>query len=149
AAMSHRLDGQQPTISSQPAESAAATDAASSSLANSDDSWIVDPSVEPAAWLQQPGLATPESAGQAARRTTRGARQANVGLASVPNMFGDLGGGTNTIQFEPNPIGSVPPKFSGGAFSLPVAGGGSRIGKISENDSPIPRDRIFFSYNHF
>jgi hypothetical protein len=30
-----------------------------------------------------------------------------------------------------------------------VAGGGSRIGKIAENDSPIPRDRIFFSYNHF
>src|SRR5437763_3173531 len=26
--------------------------------------WMVDPSLEPAAWLQQPGLAAPEPAGQ-------------------------------------------------------------------------------------
>src|SRR5262249_26458780 len=33
-------------------------------------------------------------------------------------------------------------------FTVPLVGA-SRIGKISENDSPIPRDRIFFNYNHF
>jgi len=114
-----------------------------------DDSadWITDSAVASAAWLQQPGLAAPEPTGQTVRRTTRGSRQANVGLATVPNMFGDLAGGTNTIKFEGNP--SAPPKFASSSFTLPMAGGGSRIGKIAENDSPIPRDRIFFSYNHF
>lgn len=31
---------------------------------------------------------------------------------------------------------------------LPALGGSRRI-KISENNSPIPRDRLFFNYNHF
>jgi hypothetical protein len=108
---------------------------------------LADPFLEPAEWLQQPGVPAPAAGGQV-RRSTRGSRQANVGLASVPNMFGDLAGATSTVNFEQ--LASLgPPKFIAGSFTLPIAGGGSRIGKISENDSPIPRDRVFFSYNHF
>src|SRR5262245_41624217 len=109
-----------------------------------------DSDVELAAWLQQSAMAAPAPAptGQV-RRTTRGSRQANVGLASVPNMFGDLAGATSTFisRDVANPAGAG--KITVGTFTLPIAGGGSRVGKISENDSPIPRDRVFFSYNHF
>jgi hypothetical protein len=111
---------------------------------------LTDEQVEPAAWLwqQPPALSTPTMAAQPAPRSTRGSRQANVGLASVPNMFGDLAGATSVFRvIEPNANGVS--RATDGTFSLPIAGGGSRIGKISENDSPIPRDRVFFSYNHF
>jgi hypothetical protein len=60
-------------------------------------------------------------------------------------MFGDLPSSTATIISRVDGVNSV----YRGSFSLPTGGGGSRIGKISENDSPIPRDRVFFSYNHF
>jgi len=115
-----------------------------------DDSVFVDPAVGPAAWLQQPAMEPPAPTGQV-RRTTRGSRQANVGLASVPNMFGDLAGATASVRTEFNPALSVGggSQFGKGTINLPMAGGGSRVGKISENDSPIPRDRIFFNYNHF
>jgi hypothetical protein len=136
-----------PPTTQQPAAGSGANDAQSDPLLDDGPNWITDPSVASAAWLQQPGLAAPEPTGQTARRTTRGSRQANVGLATVPNMFGDLAGGTNTIKFETT--SGKPNTFSSASFALPVAGGGSRIGKIAENDSPIPRDRIFFSYNHF
>src|SRR5438552_3406754 len=44
--------------------------------------------VEQAAmWLQQPAW-QPAPSLDTARRSTRGSRQGNVGLASVPNMFG-------------------------------------------------------------
>jgi hypothetical protein len=105
----------------------------------------LDSEVEQAAWLQQPaGQPAAPTLDSAARRTTRGSRQANVGLATVPNMFGDLAGATTTFVGETGVSGAT-----SGTFTLPIAGGGSRIGKISENDSPIPRDRVFFSYNHF
>ncbi len=95
---------------------------------------------------QQPALSAPGPAGQSMSRSPRGQRQS--GLASVPNMFGDLGGSTSTVRTV-EPPANGPTKISDGKFQLPVAGGGSRIGKISENDSPIPQDRVFFSYNHF
>src|SRR5262249_22088966 len=103
-----------------------------------------DNDVELAAWLQQPAMTAPQLDAPTVRRTTRGSRQANVGLASVPNMFGDLAGSNSTFIGETGASG-----VTSGTFTLPVAGGGSRIGKISENDSPIPRDRVFFSYNHY
>ncbi len=105
--------------------------------------------VEQASWLwqQPPALSSPVSPSQPSTRSTR-SRQGNIGLASVPNMFGDLGGASSafiTRIDDPNGTGGT----TAGIFSLPIAGGGSRIGKISENDSPIPQDRVFFSYNHF
>jgi len=109
------------------------------------DEQQLDGEVEQAAWLQQPaGQPAAPTLDSAARRTTRGSRQANAGLATVPNMFGDLAGATSTFVGETGASGAT-----SGTFTLPIAGGGSRIGKISENDSPIPRDRVFFSYNHF
>jgi hypothetical protein len=59
-------------------------------------------------------------------------------------MFGDLGLASVTVG---NRIDPSPSQLVGGA-GLPLAAG-SRIGKIAENDSPIPRDRFFFNYNHF
>jgi hypothetical protein len=109
-----------------------------------------DGAVQSIAWLQQPGrqpsLATSQPT---ARRAATASRLASTSLASVPNMFGDLAGATSILRvIEINsPTGA--PTVSNGTVSLPAAGGGSRIGKIAENDSPIPQDRIFFSYNHF
>jgi hypothetical protein len=134
-----------------PAQSTSVRDQVSATdpMAAGDSEPLIDDEVEPAAWLQQqPALATPGGTAQQPQRSARGSRQANVGLASVPNMFGDLAGANST--FVASNITSVgAPKVTTGTFSLPIAGGGSRIGKISENDSPIPRDRVFFSYNHF
>jgi hypothetical protein len=100
-------------------------------------------------WQQPPALSSPVAPAQPLTRSSRSSRQS--GLASVPNMFGDLGGSSTIVRtIEPPSTGPTgPTEFSKGIFQLPVAGGGSRIGKISENDSPIPLDRIFFSYNHF
>src|SRR5437763_15931806 len=53
----------------------------------------------------------------------------------------------STAFIEAINVAGAPRAFNS-TFTLPLAGG-SRIGKISENDSPIPRDRIFFSYNHY
>jgi hypothetical protein len=105
--------------------------------------------VEPAAWLQQPArqpsLATTQPSARAAATAQRLARS---GLVSAPNMFGDLAGPTVAFRFiDINTAGGQ--VSSTGIVNLPAAGGGSRIGKIAENDSPIPRDRVFFTYNHF
>jgi hypothetical protein len=108
-----------------------------------------DDQVLAAAWLQQPGRQPSLATNQpTARRAATASRLASTSLASVPNMFGDLGG--PTAFFKVRDISAAGgAKVANGSFSLPVAGGGSRIGKISENDSPIPRDRVFASYNHF
>jgi hypothetical protein len=120
-------------------------------VSETDGEELTDNDVELAAWLQQPPtLSTPGSLAQPPRRSTGSSRQTNIGLSSVPNMFGDLAGATSTFVTQkppPSPVGGA--GRSAGTLSLPIAGGGSRVGKISENDSPIPRDRIFFSYNHF
>lgn len=56
----------------------------------------------------------------------------------VPSMIGDFfGGGYNYTVDGP---------FNGGTVTL---AGGDRRMKFSENNSPFPRDRIFFNYNHF
>lgn len=82
-----------------------------------------------------------------ATRGATGGRQSGLRLASAPNMFGDLPTSTARIISRGNANG-VNEVFDS-SFSVPTSGGGSRIGKISENDSPIPQDRVFASYNHF
>ena len=57
-------------------------------------------------------------------------------------MIGDLLGG-NYMFLTGELTGKLP---SGG--NIPVAGG-DRQGKISEDTSPIPTDRVFFDFNHF
>jgi hypothetical protein len=107
--------------------------------------WNWDSRIESAAWLQPPGappaISTPRPPTAAPRATQFGA----IRLASVPNMFGDLGLVSVTINATDRPSGQQPLNLGA---DMPLAGA-SRIGKIAENDSPIPRDRFFFNYNHF
>ncbi|MGE0761237.1 MAG: hypothetical protein AB7O38_29765, partial [Pirellulaceae bacterium] len=60
-------------------------------------------------------------------------------LSSAPNMIGDFFGGGFAINTVFN---------SGRGSTIPIAGGDRRF-KISENMSPIPRDRLYFSFNSF
>jgi hypothetical protein len=107
---------------------------------------LLDGDVEAAAWLQQPGTVPTLATSQpTVRRAATASRLASTSLASVPNMFGDLP--MSTVFIESINTAGGPQAFAS-AFTLPLAGA-SRIGKISENDSPIPRDRVFFNYNHF
>jgi hypothetical protein len=92
-------------------------------------------------WQQPAGQPAAPSLSAPPARSTRGSRQANVGLASVPNMFGDCGMTTAAVTLE-----QVPPINAG--FMLPMVGG-SRTGKMAENDIAMPVDRVFFGYNHY
>ena len=105
-----------------------------------------DDIARPAAYFQPPAEAPP--AASMAQPPRRGPRsQANIRLASVPNMFGDFAmitGFGNVLV--PNASGQ--PRAMQTSFGIPTAGS-VRTGKIAENDSPIPVDRVFFNYNHF
>src|SRR5262245_40840696 len=93
------------------------------------ESGVYDPSVQSAAMVQ-PALSTQPSAPSQppVRRATRGAQQANVRLASVPNMFGDLQMITAVANvLVQNPNGQ--PNFFRNTFGLPTAGS-IRTGKI-------------------
>jgi hypothetical protein len=98
--------------------------------------------VFPTAFFQPPALDQPvEPARSPARPSSLGSRRR---LASVPNMFGDIGIMTATALFI-DPQGN---QRSVGAFDIPGAGGSRRV-KIAENSSPFPVDRVYFMYNHF
>ena len=61
---------------------------------------------------------------------------ATSGAAGIPDMIGDFfGGGYNY-------------GFIGDGATVGVAGGDRRL-KFAENNSPFPRNRIFFNYHHF
>jgi hypothetical protein len=97
--------------------------------------------------LFQPALQpTPAAPAPTTTRGTTGGRQSGLRLASAPNMFGDLPT-SQAVIFNRGVDGQG--KLVVSNFELPTGGGGSRIGKIAENDSPIPQDRVFFNYNHF
>ena len=103
-------------------------------------------SIEQASFLQPPPALQPSTAGrQPVRRAPRSLQESNLRLASLPNMFGDLGLATAMIDIKRGADGTA--GFSSN-IDLPTAGGSRRV-KISENDSPIPVDRVFFNYNHF
>jgi hypothetical protein len=60
----------------------------------------------------------------------------SAGAAGMPDMIGDFfGNGYNYAFVGPN-------------ATVAVAGGDRRI-KFSDNNSPFPRNRVFFNYNHF
>lgn len=61
--------------------------------------------------------------------------------SSAPAMVGDSFGGS----FLVDEVGPVP----GNEIQTISIAGGDRRFKIAENGSPIPRDRVFFNYNHF
>ncbi len=103
---------------------------------------FTDPFVQPAAHYQPPPtLSQPQPNRTPAPSRSLGSRQR---LASVPNMFGDIGMMTATAQF----VDSTGNRQVVGSFDIPGAGGSRRV-KIGENNSPIPQDRVFFMYNHF
>lgn len=62
----------------------------------------------------------------------------------TPNMIGDFLGYTGSVSFNTVTAGSL--ETTSGTFALPASG---RVPKIAENNSAIPRDRIYFAYNHF
>jgi hypothetical protein len=109
-----------------------------------------DDQVEPAAmYLQQPAedrAAAAQPAPQ--RRAPRTLREANVRLASLPNMFGDLGmAGLGIVVPSPNdPTGQN--RLTRADFTLPTSQS-LRSVKMAENDTSLPVDRVFFNYNHF
>jgi len=103
-------------------------------------------SVEQASFLQPPPSFQPSApARQPVRRAPRSLQESNLRLASVPNMFGDLGLATVMIDVKRGASGTA--GFASNV-DLPTAGGSRRV-KIAENDSPIPVDRVFLNYNHF
>lgn len=110
------------------------------------DAMADDADISLAAWLQQPGTAPTLATNQpTVRRAATASRLASSSLASVPNMFGDL---PMSVAFIESFNTAGGPRVFFNSFTLPMPGA-SRIGKIAENDSPIPRDRVFFNYNHF
>jgi hypothetical protein len=97
------------------------------------------------------GMAAPAAAPRTAppRSGSSRTRQASYRLASVPNMYGDIGMSAGRVNFDSgnDPFGNATRRFAGG-FDLPAAGGSRRV-KIGENNVSLPTDRIFFMYNHF
>lgn len=63
------------------------------------------------------------------------------GLGSIPKMHGDSFM-TGTMSFSNSAI------FTDGRVDLPVLGTGQRS-KLSDDNSAIPTDRVFFIYHHF
>ena len=142
----HRVWAQQPG-GEQPTEPRAARPVLAEDLSAATDFGDVTEDsefpVEQASLLWQQPAAQPAapSLSTATPRSTRGSRQANVGLASVPNMFGDCGMTTANITILGNG------RTTNADFMLPMVGG-SRTAKMSENDIAMPVDRVFFNYNH-
>ncbi len=93
-----------------------------------------DSQIVPAQMLAPPRRRSPQLA-QRPRRSAVAAR--NASLASVPFMIGDTGAGT-CVSF--GGITDV-------ALGHPTLGC-SRL-NISEGNTPLPTDRVYFSYRHF
>ena len=62
----------------------------------------------------------------------------------VPNMIGDALGSAGFLSFSTTSLATT--ETVDGIFDIPGSG---RIPKIAENNSPIPRDRFYFAFNHF
>lgn len=85
-----------------------------------------------------PSPATAAPGATAAAGTGAGAQSAVLGLASVPNMYGDFFS-TNCFCFWSCPL------WAEGAACFPQLG----YTKISENNSALPQDRWYFNYQHY
>jgi hypothetical protein len=86
----------------------------------------------------------PRAADLAAAPRRTGAGGSYARLARVPNMFGDsLPPTTNAFicDCRADPANQVVTEL--------LTGGGSRYTPISENNRPLPTDRVFFVYNGF
>lgn len=97
---------------------------------------------QPRGALSTPTPRPSDLASSTQRRSGAGGSYAR--LARVPNMFGDSI--PPTVNFfvcacETIPRDQVVTEF--------LTGGGSRYSPISENNRPLPTDRVFFNYNGF
>jgi hypothetical protein len=61
-------------------------------------------------------------------------------MGGVPNMIGDF--------FSGGSIGIADHGNAAGPINVPIAGGDTFF-KVADDNSPIPTDRVFFSYNFF
>jgi hypothetical protein len=110
---------------------------------------------QPAEGMESMGMGmaspAPTSRPPARRSGPSTSRTASYRLASVPNMYGDIGqslGQVSGVVFGArDPNGTLPPSTAFN-FDIPAAGGSRRV-KIGENNVAMPRDRVFFMYNHF
>jgi len=74
---------------------------------------------------------------------------ATPGSYGIPNMIGDFfGSGAASVAIPINAIPAHPDPAHG---TIPNPGSGGVVGrtKIAENTSPIPHDRLLFSYSYF
>jgi len=99
---------------------------------------VTDSEVEMATLLQQPpALSVPGA--PAARPSVAVPQRRNIRLASTPNMFGDSGeGGCGGLYVA----GALAATIEHPLYAC------SRL-NIAENNSPMVRDRIYYSYRHF
>src|SRR5512145_2691482 len=99
---------------------------------------VFDPSVEEAEFLLQPPAARPEARPTTPSRTVRRPSfREYASLDRVPNMYGDFLGQPFLIDIR-------------AARNFPLQSelpyGAARSFKISENNKPLPMDRIYFNY---
>ncbi|MGO8745893.1 MAG: hypothetical protein ACLQNE_07870 [Thermoguttaceae bacterium] len=99
---------------------------------------------QPGATEANPAQALPPEAAAPSSSDLAGGLGAAAGPMGAPNMVGDLPG-TRIIDvhffINSTERGST-------RIEVPVAGGAG-IYKMSENNSPLPTDRVFFDYNHY
>ncbi len=67
-----------------------------------------------------------------------------IGLASVPNMFGDFLAPSGHLVFGDPRTG-----LNEGFFATDIPSGALRRAKIGDNNKALPMDRVYFTYNHF
>ncbi len=97
---------------------------------------------QPRGSLSTPAARPSDVALSTQRRTGAGGSYAR--LARVPNMFGDSIPPTVNAFIcacDRSPQDQIVTEF--------LTGGGSRYTPISENNKPLPMDRVFFNYNGF
>jgi len=68
--------------------------------------------------------------------------------SAAPNMMGDFASSGGNIIFSQRTFDTFTPYSVVASPSISIAGG-DRVFKIAEDDSPFPRDRVFFDYNHY
>jgi hypothetical protein len=124
-----------------PREGAIPVPAGSAGVGTGSQAAVGDTYLEQAAlWLQPPAVSTPSSPVRpAAPAAPRRTPYANIRLASVPNMFGDTEeGGCGGLFIA----GSLVASLEHPTYAC------SRL-NIAENNSPIVRDRVYYSFRHF
>jgi len=92
----------------------------------------------------QPGLTVGQPSGSSrfgfGLLVTRQSPRISFRLSSMPNMFGDWYMRDEEMMIEDPPVNII--------SDVPTAGGIRRL-KVSENNHPLPTDRVFLNYQRF